>query len=204
MHSADARVPSGASHDDHALVLRSRRGSREAFAELVRRHQARVRGLLGAYLGGRAVVDDLAQDVFLAAFRYLDRYNGRDQFRVWVLGIARHRALMHLRTEIRRCASEPRAGRDQLAEWRLGFMEAEGEEPALHDRALQALTHCLGALPDRSSALISEHYIDGRSMADMARQRGKAEGTLRVTMFRIRQALRDCVRQRLMMQPENR
>ena len=45
--------------------------------------------------------------------------------------------------------------------------------------------------------LIREHYFKGRPIAALAAEERKNEGTLRMTLLRLREALRDCVRRRV-------
>ena len=62
---------------------------REAFGELVRRHQSAVRNFLRHLTqGDAALADDLAQDTFLQAYRSLRRFRGNASFSTWLLGIA--------------------------------------------------------------------------------------------------------------------
>jgi RNA polymerase sigma factor (sigma-70 family) len=63
--------------------------NREAFGELVRRHQGSVRGLLRkATRGDEALAEDLTQEAFLRAFAALATYRGGAQFASWVCRIA--------------------------------------------------------------------------------------------------------------------
>ena len=62
---------------------------RRAFAELVRRHQSAVRGLLRRLSGGdAALADDLAQETFLRAYRGLAGYRGGARLSTWLYRIA--------------------------------------------------------------------------------------------------------------------
>lgn len=62
---------------------------REAFGELVRRHQSAVRNFLRHLTrGDAALADDLAQETFLQAHRSLRRFRGEAGFSTWLLGIA--------------------------------------------------------------------------------------------------------------------
>ena len=71
-----------------AQILATR--DRDAFAELVRRHQADVRRLLRRLTrGDAALADDLAQDTFLRAYRGLATYRG-GRFGAWLYRIAYH------------------------------------------------------------------------------------------------------------------
>jgi RNA polymerase sigma-70 factor (ECF subfamily) len=75
---------------DAELVTRVLSGDdRRAFAELVRRHQSMVRGLLRRLASGdAALADDLAQDTFLRAYRALGSWRGGARFSTWLCAIA--------------------------------------------------------------------------------------------------------------------
>jgi len=81
--ATDARV-------DQALVTRVLLDDdQRAFEHLVRRHQGMVRAQLRRLLhGDDAAADDIAQDVFLLAWRKLDQFRGEASFRTWLFRIA--------------------------------------------------------------------------------------------------------------------
>jgi RNA polymerase sigma factor (sigma-70 family) len=81
---------------------------RNAFAELVRRHQSAVRGLLRKLSGGdQGRADDLAQETFLRAYRGLAGFSGDSQFSAWLFRIAYRTFLSDLRA---RKKTAPSAG----------------------------------------------------------------------------------------------
>jgi RNA polymerase sigma factor (sigma-70 family) len=93
----EARVTEASDADDAeqaridlALVARARLGEdRRAFEQLVRRHQGLVRAQLRRLLhGDEASADDLAQEVFLRAWRKLDQFRGEARFSTWLYQIA--------------------------------------------------------------------------------------------------------------------
>jgi RNA polymerase sigma-70 factor (ECF subfamily) len=177
------------------LIQRSRKGSAEAFTRLVLLHQARVRAYLGQYFRNSDLVDDQAQETFLSAYRTLDTYQDDRPFASWLFGIAKHRALDSLRAEARRRARENSRWESALATWRLE--EAESGPTAEREPEVAALEQCIGKLPEPSARLVEEHYFENRSAADLARLRGKSEGSIRMMLLRIRQLLRDCIGKRL-------
>lgn len=75
---------------DQALVARVLLGDdRNAFEQLVRRHQGMVRAQLRRLLHGDAAgADDLAQETFLLAWRKLDQFRGDARFSTWLYRIA--------------------------------------------------------------------------------------------------------------------
>jgi RNA polymerase sigma-70 factor (ECF subfamily) len=183
------------------LIERSRGGDAAAFSQLVALHQGRVRAYIGAYISGSMnrtdVVDDLAQEAFLAAFRSLESYKGDAPFGVWLLGIARHKALMHLRGEVRRLQRESRSIEGVLAPFLVATLEGDEDQLPRRDQEIAALQVCLENLPPGSAALIADRYFRSRSIADIARELGKGQGAIRMTLLRLRQVLRTCVRNRL-------
>jgi len=186
-----------AADDEGRLIEKSRRGDPAAFTHLVSAHQGRVRAYIGGTINRPEVVDDLAQEVFLSAFRSLDTYKGEAPFGVWLLGIARHKTLMHLRHEVRRLARESRSLDLVLSDLRLRMVEADELLMARREREITALQRCMERLPAAGAELIAERYFRARSIADMARDSGKREGTVRMSLMRLRQVLRSCMEQRL-------
>lgn len=185
---------------DLSLVARARHGARDAVAELVERHHAAVRGYLWRYLRTQQAVDDLAQDVFLAAVRGLDEYRGEAPVRAWLLAIARRQVMDHLRTELRRRGRHAVLDAAVL-EWQLAEAENEDDAAAEHERRLQALARCLARLPRDTGALLSAYYRQGQTTLAIARRVRRTEGAVRMALMRARQALRACIEERLAAPP---
>ncbi len=183
--------------DEARLIAESQRGDAAAFSRLVFVHQGRVRAYIGGSIWRSDVVDDLAQEVFLSAFRSLDTFKGDAPLGVWLLGIARNKLLMHLRTEGRRHNRETGFLDAVLAPWRTRRAEADETDLAQRELEIAALQSCLEGLPAHSAAIVLDHYFKARSIVDISKELGKREGSVRMTLLRVRQALRDCVRQRL-------
>lgn len=78
---------------DAELVDRARTGDAEAFGELVDRHRAAVYRAALVALRRPDEADDVAQDVFIAAFRRLGSFRGEASFRTWLLAITWRKAL---------------------------------------------------------------------------------------------------------------
>src|SRR5437899_10528712 len=82
-HSSEAAA---ATHD-RELVRRAQREDKEAFEELVRRHQHRVFAVAGGILRRREDVEDIAQQVFVKAYFSLKRFDQRAAFSTWLYKI---------------------------------------------------------------------------------------------------------------------
>jgi RNA polymerase sigma-70 factor, ECF subfamily len=176
-------------------IEEARGGSAEAFSRLVRLHHAPIRAYLARYVRDRETADDLAQETFLSAFRSLPTWRGDAPLRMWLLGIARNRALTHLRDDERRRAHVAESVDAMVAS--LLTRRIENDVPAAHERKLAALRSCLDALPPDGAGMVDEFYFKGRTAVEMAQESGRKESAVWMALMRARLALRRCVEGKL-------
>ncbi|GAC1382216.1 MAG: sigma-70 family RNA polymerase sigma factor [Marmoricola sp.] len=69
-----------------------RAGDEAAFTELVERYHPRLIRLAGTFVGGRDLVEDVAQETWLAVLRGVDAFEGRSSFKTWLFQICANRA----------------------------------------------------------------------------------------------------------------
>ena len=175
------------------LVELAQGGCMESFHELVVTHQETIRIYFARNVACSAVSDDLAQEVFIAAFRQLKAFQHRSRFSTWLMGIARNKLLHHLRTQLRRRRN---LSSDKLIEAfreRLTRLESVDDEAEQHEEYLQALGHCIGRLPDPARALIEQFYFEGQSSIQMGDQHQCSSGAIRMKLLRIREILQSCI-----------
>jgi RNA polymerase sigma-70 factor (ECF subfamily) len=82
---------------EQALIASARKGNRNAFGELVRRHSGRVYGMSFKMLRNREDAEDNLQNVFCKAYGKIQQFEGNSQFSTWLTRIAINEALMMLR-----------------------------------------------------------------------------------------------------------
>jgi len=172
---------------DSALVDRARRGDREAFAELVRGCQAKVFQTIVSFTRNTQDADDLMQDVFVQAYRRLERFKGRSTFFTWVYRIAVNQTLNFLKRKKRE------AGRRELDERTVrpaddsvpGGPEAEAVREELERRIRGAVD----ALPLIYRAAFNLVAGQGLSHGLAARALGVTENTVSWRMHRARKML---------------
>ncbi len=163
---------------DAELVAAARAGSDAAFARLVERHQAPVRAFLRRTLGGSFdAADDLAQDVFVAAWGSLGRLRDPAGVRSWLFGIAWRRAKDRMRSGLRDQA------RDRA--WLDGTVPSAGIAP--EDR--MALEQAMAALPADQRACVALCLADGWSHSEAAEALGLPLGTVKSHVTRGRARL---------------
>lgn len=79
--------------DESFLIARARRGDPSAFEEIVRLYQRRVYGVALRIVRAHDVADDVTQEAFLRAFRFLRGFRGDSKFTSWLFRIARNCAM---------------------------------------------------------------------------------------------------------------
>jgi RNA polymerase sigma-70 factor (ECF subfamily) len=174
----------------------ARAGDVDAFGALVHANYSEVRIFMAMHLGNAPDLDDLVQDVFTRAFAGLSTLRQTGAFRSWLLGIARNRVLEHLRERLRTATADNNTLELLLYRTELDILDA-GDDEARRASELEALRDCIRRLPAESARMIREHYFKGRSIGELAANAHKKEGAVRVMLFRVRSALRDCVRSRV-------
>lgn len=155
---------------------------RQAFAQIVRRHQGLVRALLRRLCAGdEALAEDLAQDTFLLAWRKLSSFQGESRLSTWLYRIAHNGYLQH-----RRRPGSRAAGVVPLDE------EPEADPPApTGSPALQLdLERALAALPEGERMVLLYHLQLGLSHEETARITGFPLGTVKTHALRGKERLR--------------
>ena len=104
-----ANLMSVAANNDAELVGGSLAGNRDAFGQIVSRYQSLICSLAYSATGSLGQSEDLAQETFITAWKYLGHLRERDKLRAWLCGIARNRINNFLRREGRQPirAAEP-------------------------------------------------------------------------------------------------
>ena len=183
----DASPPNFPEPTDAEFVARVRDGEANAFAPLVRRHLTAVRAFVAMKLPVAHLVDEITHESFVFAFQNLDALNSTDSFRAWLRAIAWNL----VRKELLRFARE-QANLSKLQQIQVADLAAANGPNAASDEAM-FLEECLATLPDTSRHLVQERYRRGLSNDELAAAMGRTSEWVRVTLFRIRAQLRDCV-----------
>jgi RNA polymerase sigma-70 factor (ECF subfamily) len=92
---------------DPRTLARARQGDLDAFEDLVRAYQADVWRFAYHLTRDRSMADDVTQDAFLRAFRFLKSFRGDSKFTSWLFRIARNCAMDALRQRTGLAAKEP-------------------------------------------------------------------------------------------------
>jgi len=175
-------------NDDAELLQRIRAGATDEFAELVRRHQPRVCGILHRYERDVQRVEDLAQETFLKAWRALGQFDGRAPFEHWISRIAVRTALDHLRREKRR---KDEIALPELGEDALDWLRSPDEKSELDSRnAAEVLHQAMQELSPADRVVITMQELEGCSVKEIAVAMGVSSIAVRVRAVRARAKLK--------------
>ncbi len=174
--------------DEQEIIGEVLSGDAEAFAALIRAHQARVRLVCLVFLGNKEDADDAAQDVFLKAFKGLEGFKAEASFQTWLLRIADN----HCRDLLRARKRHYTFSLDDLLAEKGDAFEAflarngPSEQPAAYSsQDLELLGRLFSALPPEDREILAMREAEMLSYEDIAQ---KLQCTLDAVKGRLKRA----------------
>jgi RNA polymerase sigma-70 factor, ECF subfamily len=163
---------------DLELVEEVRSGKRQAFTELMRRHQERIYWVARRILGDHADADDVTQETFVKAFTNLGDFRGDASFFTWIYRIAINLSLNALRK---------RHLIDYLKESELArkvFRSQEDPHRDLEAKEMHSLVaRAVATLPDKQRAVFVMRYYDEMSYEEISQILKTSVGGLKANYF---------------------
>ena len=173
--------PGTVTQDDDAVVSAARAGDRASFGRLYDRYARMVHGILLARVPPREV-DDLVQEVFLAAMRQLHTLREVSRFGAWLGTIARNRANDYFRKAIpNEKVTEPVS--ENLSESR--------SINSLADQEAAGILAVVRTLPEAYREPLILRLVEGMTGPEIAARTGLTHGSVRVNLYRGMQLLRE-------------
>jgi len=171
-----------------SLVTKAARGDQDAFASLVDRTRALVCSIAMAILRDIDASQDVAQDVYLSAWRDLRKLRSPGSFLPWLRQMTRNRAHHVLRSTVRRRRVFAAHDTDRLVE-----LAATAETPAsqlLEDERQRRLAGAIDELPEDAREVVTLYYREGQSVQQVADLLGMSQDAVRQRLSRARTKLR--------------
>jgi RNA polymerase sigma-70 factor (ECF subfamily) len=168
-------------------------GHRDAFRQIVRAFSLPLRSYIASQVHHIEDVDDLAQEVFIAAYRDLPTFRRGDDFGAWLRGIARHKLYDYFRCSARRNKALERF-REEVAR----AVEDDLEEAAAADtsESIEVLLRCIARLPEKLRRVVRAG-LEGDKPAALAEELVTSVGAVYNLHYRANQLLRNCVQKEL-------
>jgi RNA polymerase sigma-70 factor (ECF subfamily) len=175
------------------LVEAFREGRPGAFEAIVRTHQDRVYALCARMLSDREDALDIAQEVFLSAYRNLPGFRGESSLSTWLLRIATNRCLNRIRQRTAQAAREvpPGEPRDGDAPFQPPGKEEDRPERMVETQETgRILEAAIAKLDEDSRLLVLLSDVEGFTYEELAAAAGIPLGTVKSKLHRARMALR--------------
>ena len=174
--------------DDIAVIQLVLQGKQAAYATLVDRYQPYVFKLAMRYVNNREVAEELAQDVFVKAYRFLADFKGNSKFSTWLYTIVNTTCLSYLRKKS--------DGTVLLEEEKMiGISDhqfAEKPSDILEQKTTkQMLGSAIKLLPEEDARLLTLFYQAEQSVDEVGTIMGLTATNVKVRLFRARAKLKE-------------
>ncbi len=189
-----APAPVSASDSDAMLVERTVAGDQKAFELLVIKYERRIQRLIGRMVRDVDLVEDIAQETFIRAYRALAQFRGEAQFYTWLYRIAVNtakKALMDLKRNPTVSENSFKSDDDdETSMLENELTSSETPESLLAGKEIaQMVNTAMDALPEELRQAITLREIEGLSYEEIAEAMNCPIGTVRSRIFRAREAI---------------
>lgn len=168
--------------DDYDIIRQFIDGDKSAFHTLVKRHKEKVRNIIYLSMNNSALVDDIAQDVFITIYRNLKHFRFESQFTTWLYRITVNKCKDYLRRmNVRRIFSP-------LDE---GIEVSEHLSPIEERDISKIVTEAISKLPVKLRMPLILKDIEGFSYQEISETLNCEMGTVKSRIFRGREKLKE-------------
>ena len=183
---------------DRELVVLAQGEDKNAFEELIRRHQQRVFAVAARILHKREDVEDISQQVFVKAYFSLKRFDQRAAFSTWLYKITVNECWDLLRKKkVRPLLYEADLSEEQSQQV-LAAEGARSTEPDVLERisARERVEQLLSGLDERDRTMLILKEVEGLSIEEIGEVMAINANTVKVRLFRARRKIVAAARQR--------
>lgn len=175
------------------VISRAQSGDMDAFCELSRRYQRRIFSLALFHCRNVPDAEDLSQDVWLKAFKAIQRFRNDCSFYTWLRRITINTFLNHKRDD---AAKRAAGGEVRIEDYQLGNPLDDGAyqlgfEGKIHDKILtDSVMSGLGSLTSKQRMIFLLKFQEGMVYEEIAEALACSTGTVKKSLFRAVAKLR--------------
>ncbi len=176
---------------DEELVAKVQRGDKVAFDFLVIKYQHQIIQLVNGYVKDPSEAQDVAQEVFIKAYRALGNFRGEAAFYTWLYKIAINTAKNYLLSRARRNSNSHVDIQDaEVLEQAQQLRNIETpERQLLNEEIIDTIKAVIDNLPEDMRTAIILREFEGMSYEEIAEAMDCPVGTIRSRIFRARDAI---------------
>ena len=187
-----------ANDTDDLLIRRTLKGEKDSFEILLLRYQKRIFNIIYRVTREEAIVPDLAQDVFLKAYRGLGKFDFRSSFYTWIVRIAINTSLNHISSRGRNPIT---TGEDiDLTIGRYDQSDyperppSNPEQEVIREEQSLTIQNAIDSLPEDLRLAITLREIEGLSYEEISEVVDCPIGTVRSRIHRARSELKNILK----------
>ena len=178
--------------DFDKLAARLRQGDERAAGRIFDYFAPRVFGYLLAKTANRHLAEDLTQDVFLKVLTRIETFDSaRGRFPAWLWGIARNVLFDHYRQAKATAFADLVSPEGELPE----FAGPAETEPCADKFLAEKVWEVIRGFPEAEQEVLTLHYVSGLRYKEISQLTGRAEGSLRVLIYRLNRKIKDALDQ---------
>src|SRR6202048_255835 len=183
---------------DRELVRRAQANDKDAYEELIKRHQQRVFAVAAGILRQHEDIEDSAQQVFVKAYFSLKRFDGRAAFSTWLHRITLNECWDLLRKKkVRPLLYESDLSEEQAQQFSASEKMASGTQDVSDKlEAQQQVERLLQGLDQRDRMMLILKEVEGFAIEEIAEILDLNANTVKVRLFRARRRIVNQVRKR--------
>jgi len=189
--------PSPEEEPDIALMQRAGRGDLSAFQVLVERHQHAVIGTAAKMLGNPAEAEDIAQMVFLRAWKSAPRYQPDAKFTTWLMTITRNLVFNEGRRK-KRARLEPLEPADEFGQPIRQIPDSSqmpADKEAIRQEVQSAIDQAIASLPEKPRVALILRRYENMPYEDIAKVLKTSVPSVKSLLFRARVTLKEQLRE---------
>ena len=173
---------------DNELITLVLKGDQQAYKVLVDRYQSYIFTLAYRLMQSREDAEEVAQDVFVKAYRSLADFKGGSKFSTWLYTIAHNTSITYLRRKKQKILAID----DEATFTQLENQESDFKANQVEDKSKKAMVNrAIEMLAPDDAQIITLFYKGDQSLDEIATVMGMETNTVKVRLFRARQKLKE-------------
>jgi RNA polymerase sigma-70 factor (ECF subfamily) len=178
--------------EEAELIARAQTGDVEAFCELAAHHQRSLYVLALKYSGNHHDAEDLTQEVMLNAYRAIQQFRGMSSFHTWLSRIMVNAFLNQKRKSDPLASSQRRETTEEAFEvsWSMSKPIHTSERTVHNGLVAKQVLGLLESVPPRQRLMFLMKHQEGMTCEEIADTLGTSVGTVKKTLFRVVDRLR--------------
>ncbi len=183
--------------DERALVERILDGDREAFLSFIDQYERLVKHVVFRMVDDDRDREELCQDVFVRAHRYLDGFRFESKLSTWLARIARNTCLNHLeKKEVPLYADEAPSPKGETPDARMALnrvpdADADVAATAEERQKREVIRNGIESLAEHYRTALTLYHLEGMSVSQISTVMDNPEGTVKSHLYRGRKKLKN-------------